>query len=96
MATRHKSGGDSKKLLTKTYSEIGVANNSQAETPTPSEKVEFLVKSSFLNLKCESKPNILFITCQLPILKNEFVYLYLHNKEVDKKLDFVKKKSQNS
>jgi hypothetical protein len=39
MATRHKSGGDSKKLLTKTYSEIGVANNSQAETPTPSEKV---------------------------------------------------------
>ena len=47
MATRHKSGGDSKKLLTKTYSEIGVANNSQAETPTPSEKVEFAVKSSF-------------------------------------------------
>ena len=41
MATRRdKSGGDSKKLLTKTYSEIGtVANNSQAETPTPSEKV---------------------------------------------------------
>merc|ERR1712223_1132986 len=41
MATRHKPGGDSKKLLTKTYSEIGhsVANNSQAETPTPSEKV---------------------------------------------------------
>ena len=51
MATRHKSGGDSKKLLTKTYSEIGVANNSQAETPTPSEKVEFLVKSSFWKLE---------------------------------------------
>lgn len=51
MATRHKSGGDSKKLLTKTYSEIGVANNSQAETPTPSEKVEFLVKSSFSKLE---------------------------------------------
>ena len=37
MATRNKSGSDSKKLLTKTYSEIGVANKS--ETPTPSEKV---------------------------------------------------------
>lgn len=40
MATRHKSA-DSKKLLTKTYSEIGVSSNAgnAAETPTPSEKV---------------------------------------------------------
>ena len=45
MATRHKSGSDSKKLLTKTFSEIGSSNQSggnhsnSAETPTPSEKV---------------------------------------------------------
>ena len=39
MATRTKNhGSDSKKLLTKTYSEIGVAVN-KSETPTPSEKV---------------------------------------------------------
>ena len=41
MATRGHRSSDSKKLLTKTYSEIGVSNNGHnaAETPTPSEKV---------------------------------------------------------
>ena len=41
MATRNnKASSDSKKLLTKTYSEIGVSGpNHASETPTPSEKV---------------------------------------------------------